>query len=344
MTGIGSTDRDSGFLRDVLSAWPIAVSGKPRRTNAGTNNHSHVVDSPTGPYIVRIYQNTNDLERIAYEHALLSQLQQAGLPFATPLPLATDTGDTFVVAANGGIPVVVALFPSIPGQEPQRGGVAEATACGQALGELDAALAHITVESTFSGQPRFGHPSPDNRLARNLIEAAGQLPLISEKRQALRGILSELIELAPRLYPELPHQIIHADFYPSNVLMRGSQVSGILDFEFASPGPRAMDVAIGLGAFGISRWRSHNDWPLVRAFAAGYQRRVALIPAEIEALPDLLRLREATSLFHWIGRYGQGLTTEHDILRRVDRLLDLNQWMFENGDSLVGSARRVAQG
>jgi len=343
MTGKGSTDQDSDFLREMLSAWPIAVSGTPRQTNAGTNNRSHVVDSPAGPCVLRIYQNTNDLERITYEHALLDRLQHAGLPFATPLPLATDTGDTFVVAANGGVPVVAALFPSIPGHEPQRGGVAEAKACGQALGELDAALAQIAVEKTFPGPPWFGQPGPDDELARNPIEAAGQFPLVPEKRQALRGILSNLVELAPSLYAGLPHQIIHADFYPSNVLMRGNQVSGILDFEFASPGPRAMDVAIGLAAFGISTWRAIKDLRIVEAFVTGYQRRIPLTSVEIEALPDLLRLREATSLVHWIGRHDQGLATEHDILWRVDRLLDLDQWMIENGDNLVGCVAQATR-
>lgn len=104
MTGMDSTDQDSGFLREVLSAWPIAVSGKPRQTNAGTNNHSYFVDSPTGPYVMRVYQNTNDLEDITYEHALLGQLQHAGLPFATPLPLATDTGDTLSLRPIEGFP------------------------------------------------------------------------------------------------------------------------------------------------------------------------------------------------------------------------------------------------
>jgi len=343
MTGMGSTGQDSDLLREMLSAWPIAVSGTPRQTNAGTNNRSHIVDSPAGPYVLRIYQNTNDLERITYEHALLDRLQHAGLPFATPLPLATDSGDTFVVAANGGVPVVAALFPSIPGHEPQRGRVAEAKACGQALGELDAALAQIAVEKTFPGPPWFGQPGPDDELARNPIEAAGQFPLVPEKRRALRGLLNELVELAPNLYAGLPHQIIHADFYPSNVLMRGNQVSGILDFEFASPGPRAMDVAIGLAAFGISTWRAIIDLRIAEAFVTGYQRRIPLTSVEIEALPDLLRLREATSLVHWIGRHDQGLATEHDILWRMDRLLDLDQWMIENGDNLVGCVAQATR-
>lgn len=346
MTGRCSTDQDANVLAGLISAWPVATSGQLRPTSAGTNNRSHFVDTPTGSYVLRIYQNTNDPDRIRYEHALLRQLPFADLSFDVPLPLAADTGDTFVVAGDDGTPIVAALFAVIPGREPQRGNVADAMACGQALGELDAALARVAVESTFPGPPWFGEPSspaPAYNMAWDSIEAGGEFSIIAGKRQVLHRLLNHLIEHAPELYARLPHQIIHADFYPSNVLMCGSRVSGILDFEFASPGPRAMDVAIGLGAFGISMRQPDNDWKLLDAFAAGYRRRIALTAPEIDALPDLLRLREATSLAHWVERHGRGLTTEHDIVRRVERLLDVSQWMTEHGDNLIEYVAQAAR-
>lgn len=180
---------------------------------------------------------------------------------------------------------------------------------------------------------RHTHP-----LVPDPLGAVEQISLVPESRERLHAALSSLIAIASHLYAPLPEQIIHGDYFPSNVLMEGNGVSGILDFEFASPGPRTMDLAIGLWAFGVLHWRTADDWPLIEAFAAGYQRRTTLAPVEIDALPALMRLREATSLIHWIGRFRQGLTNERDIELRINRFLTLEEWKCGHGDELI---RRV---
>jgi len=39
----------------------------------------------------------------------------------------------------------------------------------------------------------------------------------------------------PRVYGELQYfQLLHNDFVPANVLMLGTRVTGVLDFEFTS--------------------------------------------------------------------------------------------------------------
>jgi Ser/Thr protein kinase RdoA (MazF antagonist) len=99
--------------------------------------------------------------------------------------------------------------------------------------------------------------------------------------------------------------------------MDGSRVTAILDFEAAGPGYRAMDLAIGLWAFG------NHDRSAAQAFRRGYLTRLPLTDAEQHAVPDLQLLREATSLVHWYGRHLEGLTTAADVNARADRLLQL---------------------
>lgn len=326
----------------LLAAWSIPAPRNVRLANAGTNNRSYVVDTHAASYLLRVYQNTNDLERIRYEHALLQQLGQAGLSLAMPFPLTATSGNTYVITTQDGGDLVAALSPMIPGREPVRGNVAEAAICGEALGELDYALASVEVESEFRGLPWFGQPGAVHAFVPDPFTAIAQLPLVVTHRKRIGAALRDLAALAPRLYERLPEQIIHGDFFPSNVVMGGNVVSGVLDFEFASPGPRAMDLAVALWGFGISHWRSGGDWPLVEVFATGYRRRVALSPVEIAALPDLIRLREATSLIHWIGRLRQGLTTEPDIVSRTDRLLQVDGWVHTHGDELVQRVEQAA--
>lgn len=320
--------------QEVLAAWTL-TSRSIRVADAGTNNRSYIVETVTGSYYLRVYLNTNDLERIRYEHALLLQLRQTRPSFAVPLPLSTNTGRTYAVITEDDHAVIAALFPVISGREATRGDVAEAAICGEALGELDTAMACIEIEPTLAGLPWLGQPGAVHPMVPDPLTAIARLSLASETRDQVRALLSDLITAAPRLYARLPQQVIHGDFYPSNVLMEGKAVSGVLDFEFASPGPRAMDFAVGLWAFGIAHWRTGEDWPLIAAFAAGFRRRIALTPVEIDALPTLIHLREATSLIHWIGRFRQGLTNERDIEDRTNRFLNVDDWIRTHGGELV---------
>lgn len=85
--------------------------------------------------------------------------------------------------------------------------------------------------------------------------------------------------------------------------MSGDQVTGILDLEFACPAYRAMDLATGLWSFG-------PDERATEAFRRGYLAVLPLTDAELNALPDLQRLREATGLVHRVGRHLDGHTPQ----------------------------------
>lgn len=328
---------------EALDAWSVPPSRTLRPTDAGLNNLSRLVDTPTGSYFLRVYQNTGDTARIRYEHALLLQLQHAGLSFAVPQPLATREGETFVVTADDRDNVVTALFPVIPGRHPEPGNVAQAAACGEALGELDNALACTEVDSQLPTLGMFGelyHVSP---LVPDLFAMVEELPVPPEERHCLHALFENLLALIPDLYRRLSRQIIHSDLFRGNVLMLGDRVNGLLDFEFASPDLRAMDLAVGLCAFGVATRETGDEWPLIEAFARGYRRRVALTQEEIVALPTLLRLREATALVHWVGRLHRGLTTGDNIERRAEDMLDLDDWLRSHGEELirrVGNATR----
>lgn len=129
----------------------------------------------------------------------------------------------------------------------------------------------------------------------------------TERRERVARIFAVV-----RTAHDLPQSIIHADYFPTNVLVDGLRVTAILDFEVAGPSYRAMDLAVGLWAFG-------ND----DAFRRGYLARLPLTDAEQYAVPDLQLLREQASLVHWYGRHLEGLTTAAGITTRADRLLQL---------------------
>ncbi|MGH2535438.1 MAG: phosphotransferase [Thermomicrobiales bacterium] len=323
--------------REALAAWAIPGPWAIRPTQRGTNNRSFVVETSAGSYFLRLSPTAGDLARVRHEHTLLRRLHEAALSFAVPRPLVTDTGETYLIRDG----VAISLFPGIASDHPEAGNIAQATACGEALGELDAALATIDAGPTPPGMPRFG----DLPHAGSLIEDG--LALLDQSPDAAmpprpRALIAALVATIPGVCARLPAQLIHGDFYRGNVLMRGNRVSGILDFEFASPGPRAMDLAVAIRGFSDADWGTDPSWQIVEALAAGYRRRVALTSAEIEALPTLLLLREATSWVHWVGRCRQGLTTPADIVHRAHDLLRLDDHLRAHGVELIERVERAA--
>lgn len=94
----------------------------------------------------------------------------------------------------------------------------------------------------------------------------------------------------------LPHQVIHNDFHPGNLLVDAGDprfVTGILDFGDTVYAPRVQDVAVAL-AYLVD----DDPGPVIAAFVAGYESVTPLLPAEHAALVPLIaaRLRQRITL------------------------------------------------
>lgn len=322
-------------MDDLLSAWSIGGPWNIQAAIAGGNNLSYPFSTPDGRYVLRIYQNTADPDRVRYEHALLTRLQQAGLSFAVPAPLPTRSGSTLVPVLDGSGRQLAALFPLLPGRHPDGGDPGERRICGAALAELDQALSGISIPALPGILPPFGQLAHIHPAVPDPLEMLKRVPLEPPQRARLTRIVEDVAATVPALYRALPQQIIHRDFDASNVLMEGDHVTGVLDFEFAGPDLRALDLARSLSLFTISPWSSPRGWRWVAAFADGYRERVELRPDEVDELPDMIRLHRAMSLIHREGRRRQGLASDVDVAARATALLQGDKWLRERRQDLV---------
>jgi Ser/Thr protein kinase RdoA (MazF antagonist) len=129
-------------------------------------------------------------------------------------------------------------------------------------------------------------------------------------------------------YRSLPQQVIHGDYGPGNTLADTGQLTAILDFEMALPDARAMDVAAGL-TFSMRPWENPRPLEMAAVFLQGYREWVQLTPAEVAALPWLMRLRNAVSV---LWRLGQGLTTGDATpgLQRIEEARWFSQWLHHH--------------
>jgi homoserine kinase type II len=95
----------------------------------------------------------------------------------------------------------------------------------------------------------------------------------------------------------LPQLVIHGDYHGGNLLFKGNEVIGVVDFDLAHVCTRATEVAEALIAFATDHRLNlrHIVYPgaldLERAhrFLVAYCDEAHLSDAEIGALPDLIR-------------------------------------------------------
>jgi homoserine kinase type II len=309
----------------------------------GSNNASWRAETAAGAVVVRVYRNAGNLPHIEFEHALLEQLAHAGLSFKVPLPLRSRGGRTLESIDIEGQKVQASVFEVIPGEHPRDWtNLGWVRAAGTALGELDAAMAGIVMPAGLTALPLYGHLDRVHWAVPKPEEAITTLPLDRSLTEAFQGFLARIRERMPRLYDTLPRQIIHSDLAGSNLLLQGERVTGILDFEFASPDLRAMDLTAAVGQMGLPPAADALDLDFVQALAEGYGEAVRLTSREVSAAPDLLLLRGAVSVIHRTGRRLEGLSPLEAVESRIRHVLRLERWLEGHRETVVQSLAAVS--
>ena len=100
-------------------------------------------------------------------------------------------------------------------------------------------------------------------------------------------IYNELIYLSNNWPQKLPKGIIHADFFPDNILFKNSEVTGILDFYFSCYDFFIYDIAIAINAWCFK----NNKMKLsrIKHLLTGYKSKRKISIHEMQALNICLR-------------------------------------------------------
>jgi homoserine kinase type II len=293
----------------------------------GWSNDTFVVVSEAGRHILRISTTASRAE-VAFEHELLAQLTIGSLPFATPEPLLSANGVTLESFETPRRLLPATLYREIPGRHADDSDIDLIAAGATAFAELDRALA--TVDVTVPSRP----------MSSDLVTVSAGVPTLDGIEQDVgpdaANVLRDAASAAARLPLGLPRQLIHGDFALGNVLLHGSRVTGIVDFEYCGRDVRAMELATALGLV----LTKDNGEALWRPVLAGYLRTLPLSDAELDALPTLIRLGRAAGLVWWIGREREGRSSKTTTAERVERLLAIDQWISRNANELIETASR----
>jgi homoserine kinase type II len=252
------------FGLDVMSARPLA---------AGSVNSSFslVLGEGEGRAFLRIYEGVG-IDEAEREARLIDHLSARGVPTPRPMPLAGRGGG--LVTEHAGKPVVI--FPWVEGELICQRGVTRAHAA--AVGD---GLARVHVEGLSFGETHAGRFRVEDLAARlEEMKRREDLPAdVAALAPELASRLARHVESAPAAM--VP--IIHGDLFRDNVLWRGDSLAALLDFESASSGSAAFDLAVTVLAWCFG---DTLDLGLARALAEGYAARRPMPEEERAALYD----------------------------------------------------------
>jgi homoserine kinase type II len=252
------TQLSEAQLDQVCKEWNLGKRLSSRGLPQGSINTLYRIETTSGPFVLRLSEGRS-LPEIQFETTLLQHLHAARYPAVTLVPRAD--GRLFDVIQDRY--AVVMKWGAGNHVRKRDWSLEQAGDAGKHLGRL-----HVVTESFDGFLP--------NRYSPSVVQGwiAG---LAEEARHASRDSDPELWDAVPMLVEEadalnrLPttaEGIIHADYFPDNLLFVGDRTSTVLDFEMACRGPFMLDLATALHAccYGDDYVR-----PRTLAFVNGYR-------------------------------------------------------------------------
>ena len=258
-------------VRPVLAAYaldaPVTLFALPRQ---GANNTMVGVTTAAGRFVLKRFDAPDRGGRLAYEQRLLGWLAERTLPFAVPVPLTARDGRTLVDYDTQRY----ALYRFLPGRPGDTNNRTQLRAFGVALGALHQVLVAYPRDDApewwrYDELERIHALVPDPYGLTPAAIGLAPGPAVDALCAWWRGELAGLRPFIEQRYAALPRQVIHGDYDPSNTLYEGDRLTAILDFEFALPDARAMDLAAGLH-WTLRPEQATLDWPAAEAVMGGY--------------------------------------------------------------------------
>ncbi len=268
-------------LGTVVAHRPIVdgtINSNFRVETVGDQDHPHAETRTT---FLRVNEGKSEND-VGYEAKLVEALAAGGVP--TPAPLPARDGRRYV--AHGG--KWVSAFPWRPGRHYAADEITPAIAYA-----LGAALAKVhLVGFDLPGEWRRASIYDHAHLVRRFRGFEGTAdPQLADAIRLLRDELAEA-ERARSARTDATHGIIHGDLFRDNVLWDGGEIIAILDFEQASGGSVAYDLAVCINDW---CWTGAPRFDLAAGLLEGYGS-IRSLP-EVDRAAVVIEVRAAATRF-----------------------------------------------
>jgi homoserine kinase type II len=257
-------------LERLLQQYDIGEPLSFKGIAEGIENSNYYLQTDRGAFFLTLYEKRVAAEDLPFFLGLMEYLAERGVH--CPLPVKNRDGRS-LVTLNRRNAAIVTFLTGIALRRP------DAIHCAAAATAL--AGLHKAGEGFALTRPNALGPQAWRPLAESIYGADG----IEDGLTALiDGSLEELVKSWPA---GLPGGVIHADYFPDNVLFVGSEV-GVIDFYFACNDAYVYDLAIMLNSWCFELDGSYNITK-GQAVINAYRNARGLSDDEIHALPVLMR-------------------------------------------------------
>ena len=294
-------------LQALLSQYDLGSLVDHQGIASGIENTNYFVTTTQGRYVLTLFENLTATQ-LPFYLDLMHHLASKGVACASPMP--TKSGTLFTSCENK----PAALCTRLSGQDVHLPTVEHCRLVGQTL-----AQAHLAVADFKGQQPNLRGLSWWQETAPTV------LPHLSDADRTLLEdeLIAQTEFAASPLAQQLPRGAVHADLFRDNVLFAGTHdrpvLGGFIDFYFAGVDALMFDLAVTLNDWCIDHSPADSGhWDSVRyqALIHGYTEVRPLTPAEVDALPMMLR---AGALRFWISRlYDWHLPRQASMLKPKD--------------------------
>lgn len=269
-------------LAELADAFDLGAVRSHVAIAAGTINTNFDVTAEHGRFFVRVNEGKAEAD-VAWEARLIEALARGGVE--TPSPRVARDGRPYA-PLRGPIVKWVSAFPWRDGRHlaPDEVTPARAETFGAALAGLH--RVGLELPAAWRRGSIYDHDHLVARFSR--FEMRGE-PALAHACSVLRDELQLAASMRP-MRRLATHGIIHGDLFRDNVLWDGDRITAILDFEQASGGSLAYDLAVCINDW---CWTGEPRIDLAVALVGGYQRVRALTSADRDALPVELRATAA---------------------------------------------------
>ncbi len=266
------TDVSFEELESFLKNYDIGVPHVFKGIAEGVSNSNYFIQTDKASFILTLYEKRIERDELPFFLDLMEHLAGAGLPCPTPVH-AKDGRTTRTLNDRS-----AAILTFLDGVSLRRPSVEHCSVAGRALATLHVKGANFPQQR----ENALGLASWKQLAAECVVDA-------DNVADDLKILIETELEFLSASWPvRLPAGIIHADFFPDNVLFVRKEVSGIIDFYFACNDAFAYDLAVALNAWCFEADGSYNVTK-GQALFSGYEEIRALDQTERNALPVLCR-------------------------------------------------------
>lgn len=302
------TQLSAETLAELISHYDVGGLVSAKGIAEGVSNSNWLIETSTARFILTMYERRIDLSDLPFFLDLLDHLAAKGCP--VPRTIHDREGASFRWL-DGKAVALIEFLPGVSVDHPTEG---QAYNVGTVLAEM-----HLAAEGFASSRANTLGPATSAQVLAECGEAA-----LAEIDPQLPATIAQAREVAEAWPSDLPRSIIHSDLFPDNVLMRGDEVSALIDFYFACTDAMAYDLAVTHAAWSFTSDGLGYRAEIGRSLLQGYESVRKLGKDEREALPLLAQgaaLRFVSSRAQdWIETPADALVTRKDPMAFVHRL------------------------